>query len=117
MPTKNDGLLALHASEVRPGQRWRHLKTNGAYTVIATGLDEATLTPVVIYAGGDGVVWVRTLAAFLGDTEAGKPRFILLEDERDDECGEDVQASVATGKFRRASAVIAGLRELAEACQ
>jgi hypothetical protein len=113
MGSKNDALFKLDACEVRPGQRWKHLKTGHMYMVVATGIQEATLEPVVIYAGPDGVVWVRALEVFLGDTDQGKPRFILAEDE----CGEDVQASVATGKFRRVSRVVAGLRELAEACQ
>ena len=79
MSTKENALWMLDASEVRAGQTWQHAK-GGRYTIIATGVNEATLAPVVIYAGRDGVVWVRDLAVFLGEKD-GKPRFILLEDD------------------------------------
>jgi hypothetical protein len=85
MTTKDQALYALDACEVRAGQRWKHTKTGGVYTIIATGLAEATLSPVVIYAGADGVVWVRGLAVFLENNDEGKPRFIIVEDE---ECHE-----------------------------
>ncbi len=81
MSEKDKALWALDASEVRAGQTWRHAKTGNTYKVIATGIAEATLTPVVIYAGHDGVVWVRALSVFVGDNDEGKPRFFLLEDE------------------------------------
>ena len=85
MTTKDQALYVLDACEVRAGQRWKHTKTGGVYTIIATGLAEATLSPVVIYAGHDGVVWVRALSVFIENNDEGKPRFILLEDE---ECHE-----------------------------
>ena len=113
MSTKDEALFALDASEVRAGQRWRHLKTGGMYTVIATGLDEATLEPVVIYAGGDGVVWVRSLRIFLEDVD-GRPRFILTADERLEHVEHDADAGAETDRFRRTHPVVAGLRELAE---
>jgi hypothetical protein len=79
MSPKEEALWTLDASEVRAGQTWRHVKTGNRYQVVATGLDEATLMPVVIYSGHDGVVWVRALTVFLGEKD-GKPRFLLAED-------------------------------------
>lgn len=107
MPTKNEGLYALDASEVRAGQQWKHLKTGGTYTVIATGLDEASLAPVVVYKGSDDVVWVRSLKVFLENTEQGRPRFILLVDA-------DSEEQAQTDRFRRVHPAMLGLRELAE---
>jgi hypothetical protein len=80
MSTKDEALWMLDASEVRAGQTWRHVKTGNKYTIIATGLDEPTLMPVVIYAGHDGVVWVRALQVFLGEKD-GKPRFMIVEND------------------------------------
>jgi hypothetical protein len=81
MATKEDALYQLDASEVRAGQRWKHTKKGTVYTVIATGIAEATLSPVVIYAGADGVVWVRALAVFLDNNDEGKPRFTIVDDD------------------------------------
>lgn len=81
MSTKDEALFKLDASEVRAGQRWKHTKKGTTYTVVATGIDEATMNPVVIYAGSDGIVWVRTLDVFLEDNNEGRPRFILLTDD------------------------------------
>jgi len=80
--TKEDALQTIDASEVCPGQSWLHGKTGRRYTVIATGIDEATLAPVVIYAGPDGIVWVRALSVFLGEKD-GQPRFMHVS--QDDE--------------------------------
>ena len=79
--TKDDALFQLDASEVRVLQRWKHTKTGTVYTVVALGIAEATLTPSVVYAGHDGVVWVRDLTVFLGNTDDGRPRFILVTDD------------------------------------
>lgn len=81
MTTKDEALFLLDASEVRAGQRWKHTKTGGVYAVVATGIAEATHAPVVIYAGHDGVIWVRSLEVFLSNNDEGKPRFVLLEEE------------------------------------
>jgi hypothetical protein len=80
MSTKEQALWMLDASEVRAGQTWLHVKTGRRYTVIATGVDEATLVPVVIYAGPDGVVWVRALEVFVGNTDEGKARFLICDE-------------------------------------
>ena len=79
MLLKEQALWMLDASEVRAGQMWQHVKTGNRYQVIATGLDEPTLTPVVIYSGHDGVVWVRALSVFLLQKD-GEPRFALIDD-------------------------------------
>jgi len=77
MATKEEALAELDACPVRPGQSWKH--ANGhIYKIIGTGIAEATLSPVVIYAGGDGVIWVRGLEVFLGNNDEGKPRFELV---------------------------------------
>lgn len=80
MLTKDEALFRLDASEVRAGQKWKHTKTGNTYTIVATGIAEATLTPVVIYAGYDGVVWVRALDVFLANNDEGKARFLLVEE-------------------------------------
>ena len=80
MTPKEEALFRLNACEVRAGQKWKHFKTSGTYTIVATGIAEATLTPVVVYVDGDAVVWVRSLDSFISDNDEGKPRFMLLED-------------------------------------
>jgi hypothetical protein len=82
MTTKEAALAAIDDADVHAGQTWQHVKGR-FYTVIATGIDEATLLPVVIYAGCDGVVWVRALTVFLG-TKDGRPRFVRVYDHADD---------------------------------
>lgn len=77
MTSKEEALAALDVSPVRAGQHWKH--ANGhIYKIIGTGIAEATLSPVVIYAGSDGVVWVRGLEVFLGNNDEGKQRFELV---------------------------------------
>jgi Protein of unknown function (DUF1653) len=78
---KDEALYRLHACEIRAGQHWKHAGTGGIYSILATGLAEATLSPVVVYVDRDGIVWVRAIDVFLGDNDEGKPRFLLLEDE------------------------------------
>lgn len=49
----------------KTGETWRHYK-GGVYEIVAIGLDEPTLTPVVVYrCTKDGHVWVRTMTAFM----------------------------------------------------
>jgi hypothetical protein len=92
--SKNEALAALDESGVRVGQTWQHAK-GSFYTVIATGIDEATLTPAVIYAGCDGIVWVRALEVFLG-RKGAQARFTCVGD---DDIADDV---VATAPFPKA---------------
>lgn len=44
--------------------RFRHKKTGGFYTLISLAVDEATLTPVVVYENDEGDKFVRTAAEF-----------------------------------------------------
>ena len=73
--TKEQALLDIDASGIKSGQLWRHYKGN-CYRVLAVALDEATLTPMVIYQSAIYQVfasvetpWVRTLANFLSAVE------------------------------------------------
>ncbi len=83
MAPKDEALFLIDASEVRAGQKWKHTKTGNLYTVIAVGIAEATLTPCVIYAGHDGVVWVRSLEVFQSNNDEGKARFLIVSDDTD----------------------------------
>ncbi len=78
--TKDQALAEIDRSPVRVGQRWRHYK-GGEYDVVAVALLEATLDPVVVYAGHDGVVWVRTLYVFLEEVSSGVARFSRVDEE------------------------------------
>jgi hypothetical protein len=80
MTDKDKALKAIDDSGVRAGQSWRHYK-GGRYMVIAVGLEEATLIPLVIYAGHDGVVWARRLVVFLENVDASVPRFTQVDDD------------------------------------
>lgn len=82
VPSKEAALAAIDQTQLRAGQRWRHYKTGGVYQVIATAILESTLEPAVVYAGKDGVVWVRSMSIFLGRARQGDalvPRFTLIE--------------------------------------
>lgn len=53
----------------KTGETWRHYK-GGVYEIVVIGLDEPTLTPVVVYrCTKDGQVWVRTMTAFMGTVD------------------------------------------------
>lgn len=78
--TKQQALAEIDASNVRVGQRWRHFK-GGEYDVVAVALLEASLDPAVVYAGHDGVVWIRALHVFLEEASPGVPRFSRLDEE------------------------------------
>jgi hypothetical protein len=80
MTEKDKALKAIDDSGVRAGQSWRHYK-GGRYTVLAVGLEEPTMTPQVIYAGHDGVVWVRRLVVFLENIDAQVPRFVRGDED------------------------------------
>lgn len=75
---KNESLKAIDDAPVRAGQRWQHNETKSIYTILAVGLDEETLEPVVNYAGHDGIPWFRKLSVFLG-AKNGAPRFTMQE--------------------------------------
>ncbi len=61
--------------------RYRHYK-GGVYELVCEAVLEADHTPVVVYRGQDGVVWVRPRDAFFETVAVdGKilPRFTLLD--------------------------------------
>lgn len=76
---KEAALARIVFSPVRAGQTWRHVKSGGKYIVVAVALEEATLTPVVVYRGHDDVVWTRPLDEFLRG-ENGRWRFVNDDD-------------------------------------
>lgn len=57
--------------------RYRHYK-GGIYELVCEAILEADHTPVVVYRGEDGVVWVRPRDAFFGQVSVDGvtlPRF------------------------------------------
>lgn len=61
--------------------RYRHYK-GGIYELVCEAVLDADHTPVVVYRGQDGVVWVRPRDAFFERVAVdGKtlPRFTLLD--------------------------------------
>jgi hypothetical protein len=68
--TQKDAAIAhIAASGVLPGQRYRHYKTGNIYLVVAVGLFEADLEPLVHYRLADdeyAIVWTRYLNIFGG---------------------------------------------------
>jgi len=63
--------------------RYRHYK-GGIYELVCEAVLEADHTPVMVYRGQDGAVWVRPQAAFF-DTVViegvATPRFAPLDSE------------------------------------
>ena len=60
--------------------RYRHYK-GGVYELVCEAVLEADHTPVMVYRGEDGVVWVRPRDAFFETVEldgARVPRFALM---------------------------------------
>ena len=60
--------------------RYRHYK-GGEYELVCEGLLEADHTPVMVYRGEDGRVWVRPKDVFFETVELGGarvPRFSLM---------------------------------------
>lgn len=61
--------------------RYRHYK-GGIYELVCEAVLEADHTPVVVYRGQDGVVWVRPRDAFFEKVTVDGttlPRFTLLD--------------------------------------
>jgi hypothetical protein len=59
---------------------YRHYK-GGVYELVCEAVLEADHTPVMVYRGEDGVVWVRPRDAFFETVEldgARVPRFALM---------------------------------------
>ena len=75
----------LAASGVLPGQRYKHFKTGTIYLVIAIGMFESDLEPLVHYRDADdeyAIVWTRHLDVFCGqatENETLVPRFVRVE--------------------------------------
>jgi hypothetical protein len=60
--------------------RYRHYK-GGIYELVCEAVLEADHTPVIVYRGQDGVVWVRPKAVFFEMVEvdgASVPRFAAV---------------------------------------
>lgn len=76
--TKEQALAEIDASGIAARQRWQHWK-GSTYTIVGTGIVEKTMDPVVMYAGADGVVWVRPLFVFTEEVAPGKPRFVRVD--------------------------------------
>lgn len=74
---KKRALAEIDASGVAAHQRWKHWK-GPIYTVVGTGIVEQTMDPVVMYAGADGIVWVRSLHVFLEEAAPGRARFTRM---------------------------------------
>ncbi len=62
--TKEEGLRALVASGIMPGQRYIHAKTGRHYEVKLLSLDEKTCTPMVHYQKEGDSPWSRTIEDF-----------------------------------------------------
>jgi hypothetical protein len=59
----------LRSSGIVPGQKYRHCETGTVYLVIAVGLYEPDLEPLIHYrdaADEYGIVWTRQLHVFDG---------------------------------------------------
>lgn len=60
--------------------RFRHYK-GGLYELVCEAVLEADHTPVIVYRGEDGVVWVRPKDVFFETVDvdgAGVPRFAAV---------------------------------------
>ena len=81
---KDESIRRLTASGVLPGQRYQHYRTRAVYLVIAIGLFESDLEPLVHYRLAEdeyGIVWTRHLTIFCGQvaqSAALVPRYTLV---------------------------------------
>jgi hypothetical protein len=67
--TKETALAQIAASGVLSGQCWEHGKTGTVYLIVAVGLNEPDLEPLVHYRKADdahAIVWTRQLHVFCG---------------------------------------------------
>ena len=60
------------------GEVYLHHK-GAAYTIVCLAKDQEEQQLYVIHQGQDGQVWSRTIGNFMAYTEAGAPRFTLLQ--------------------------------------
>jgi hypothetical protein len=73
--TKDAALARIAASGILPGQTYQHYKTRDVYLVIAVGLYEPDLEPLVHYRIADdeyATVWTRQLHVFSGKALNGE---------------------------------------------
>lgn len=85
---KDAAQVALAASDIRPGDVYRHYK-GGLYVVVCLSVNEASLEPMVTYrSNAKGTIWTRTLKNFAD--------LIFVEDE-----GSSQPASVVVSRFTR----------------
>jgi hypothetical protein len=71
---KDEALKRIAASGILPGQRYRHYGTGDVYLVIAVGLFEVDLEPLVHYRSADdeyAIIWTRPLDVFGGQVPSG----------------------------------------------
>lgn len=62
------GILKTAQATVKktfPTGRAKHQKTKNSYKVVTVALEEATLSPVVVYEDSEGLVFTRPLDEFL----------------------------------------------------
>lgn len=64
MASLDAALVGLLDAAPRPGEVWRHRK-GGVYEVVCCAVVESSLDVAVVYAGADGVRWVRPLSEFM----------------------------------------------------
>lgn len=80
-----ESLRRIAERGVLPGQKYRHYTTNDVYVVIAVGLNEPDLEPLVHYRVADdeyATIWTRHLDIFCGRARQGDnfvPRFERVE--------------------------------------
>jgi len=71
-----EALAKLRDCGVLPGQTYKHYKMDGGvYLVVAVGLNEPDLEPLVHYRDAEdeyATVWTRALAAFTGKALVGE---------------------------------------------
>jgi hypothetical protein len=82
---KEAALQRIADRGVLPGQKYKHYKTGDVYVVIAVGLFEADLEPLVHYRVADdeyALIWTRHLDIFCGRALQGEvfvQRFVRVE--------------------------------------
>lgn len=80
---KDEAQQRLKDCDVEVGQIYRHYK-GGLYTVVAVGLKEDTLEPMVAYhSNAKGTTWVRTLANFREKVELDDGWSVVRRFERE----------------------------------
>lgn len=92
---KQAALTRINESGVFPGQKYRHWSTEDVYVVVAVGLFEPNLEPMVHYridSDPYAIVWTRELDVFCG--------FTLDDRATSDNCGRG-RSGVPVKRFER----------------